>query len=309
MYESLKDHTPDFHLFIFAFDDLTFEILHNLNLDKVTIVSLQDFETDELKNVKKERSIAEYCWTCTPSVIAYVLEKYRPADCTYIDADLFFYADPSVLISELDEHDKNVLITGHRFSYLPRLYEEKRAGRFCVQFMTFLNVESSLIVLDRWRRQCIDWCYSRYEEGKFGDQKYLDEWPQIYSNIHILNHLGGGIAPWNVGQYHFRNDGEHLSGREKKTGSRFEIVFYHFQYVKMLGNGTFDIGWYLIPANIRKLFYKPYILRIIEIEKRLQKQTNSYHTGITSFRSGTLREIMKTGIKKYFGYNIIKMQQ
>jgi hypothetical protein len=121
MYESLKVHTSDFHLYIFAFDDLTYEILNNLGLDKVTLVSLIEFETDELKEVKKERSKAEYCWTCTPSVISYVLENFDVHDCTYIDSDLFFYSDPSVLISEMDLHNKNVLITEHRFSYLPRL--------------------------------------------------------------------------------------------------------------------------------------------------------------------------------------------
>jgi hypothetical protein len=309
MYESLNDNTPDFHLYIFAFDDLTNEILHNLSLKKVTVVSLQEFETDELKKVKKERSIAEYCWTCTPSVISYVLEKHKTTDCTYIDADLFFYSDPSVLISELNEHNKNVLITEHRFSYFPRLYEEKRAGRFCVQFMTFLNTGSSLMVLDKWRKQCIDWCYSRYEDGKFGDQKYLDEWPEIYPNVHILNHLGGGIAPWNVRQYHFIRNGDQVSGIERKNGLRFEIIFYHFQYVKMIGNGSFDIGWYLIPSNVRTLFYRQYIDKVTEIENRLQNFNINYHTGISGFRSGSIKDNLKTWIKKYLGYNIIKMHE
>ena len=92
----------------------------NFKLNKVTVVSSDEFETDELKEVKKERSKAEYCWTCTPSVISYVLRKYDVPDCTYIDSDLFFYSDPAVLISELDQHNKNVLITEHRFSFLPR---------------------------------------------------------------------------------------------------------------------------------------------------------------------------------------------
>jgi len=188
MYESLLEHSSGFHLYIFAFDSLTAEILTKLKLQNVTVVSLEEFETPELIEVKRERSKAEYCWTCTPSTISYVFKNYDVIDCTYIDSDLIFYSDPAVLIDELAQFNKNVLITEHRFSFLPRLYELKRGGRFCVQFLTFRNEESSLKILEKWRLQCIDWCYARYEDGKFGDQKYLDEWPSVYDNIHILLH-------------------------------------------------------------------------------------------------------------------------
>jgi len=308
MYESLNDHSSDFHLYIFAFDDLANEILLNLNLDKVTVVSLNEFETPDLKEVKKERSKAEYCWTCTSSVISYVFEKYNVPDCTYIDSDLFFYSDPSVLISELDQHNKDILITEHRFSYLPRLYEEKRGGRFCVQFLTFRNKENSLKVLDKWRKQCINWCYSRYEDGKFGDQKYLDEWPLIYQNIHILKHQGGGIAPWNLKQYRFIKDGNSITGRVRKTGSAFEIVFFHFQYVKFLENGSYDAGWYLIPSSVKILFYAPYLKKIADIERRLQKLNVNYRTGFTKFKTNNMKNILKMGIKKVFNYNIMKIE-
>ena len=52
----LKDQSNNFHLYIFAFDDLTLEILQNLKLDfTLLLVSLDQFETDELKEVKKEQ--------------------------------------------------------------------------------------------------------------------------------------------------------------------------------------------------------------------------------------------------------------
>ena len=106
MYESLSEHSSDFHLYVFAFDELTREILLQYKLDNVTVVSLDEFETPELKKVKQERSKAEYCWTCTSSTISYVLEKYGVADCTYVDSDLIFYSDPAVLIAELDGQER-----------------------------------------------------------------------------------------------------------------------------------------------------------------------------------------------------------
>lgn len=309
MYESLIDHTSDFHLCIFAFDDFTYDILKKLNLSKVTVVSLEEFETAELKKVKEDRSKAEYCWTCTPSVILYVLENYKVPDCTYIDSDLFFYSDPSLLILEMVEHNKGVMITEHRFSFLPGLYEKNRAGRFCVQFMTFLNQDKSLKVLDKWRRQCITWCYARHEDGKFGDQKYLEEWPTTYDNIHILQHQGGGVAPWNHSQYCFNIVGNLLNGRVKKTGYDFKVVFFHFQYVKFIGNGTFDVGWYILPSLVKKLFYTPYLMKIIEIENRLQDMNIKYTIGFTSFKTDNFRNIFKIAFKKISGYNIMKIKQ
>lgn len=308
MYESLKQHSPGFHLYILAFDDLSYSLLHSVNLEYATIIPLSDFETDELKEVKKDRTLAEYCWTCTPSSISFVMKNFNLSQCTYIDADLYFYSDPSALISEMQENGKSVLITEHRFSTLPKLHGEQRAGRFCVQFITFGNDDQSLFILDKWRRECIDWCYSRYEDGKFGDQKYLDDWPLSYSNVHILHHLGGGIAPWNLTQYRFNRTMNSITGRTKSTGTEFNVVFFHFQYVKFIENGSYDVGWYYISSDKRKIFYTPYLEKVDEIERRLHNLNTNYETGFTNFKANGLKNILKTGFKKIFGYNIIKKQ-
>ncbi|MGO8085215.1 hypothetical protein [Rhizobium leguminosarum] len=36
-----------------------------------------------------------------------------------------------------------------------------------------------------------------------GDQKYLDEWPDLYANCHIIEHPGAGVAPWNYEKLYF----------------------------------------------------------------------------------------------------------
>ncbi|GAG89161.1 unnamed protein product [marine sediment metagenome] len=56
MYESLKKHTKDFHIYIFAFDDLSYEILIKMNLEHVTVISLQEFENPDLLKVKDQLS-------------------------------------------------------------------------------------------------------------------------------------------------------------------------------------------------------------------------------------------------------------
>ena len=307
LHESLMMYSSAFHLFVFAFDDLTFKVLNDLCLKNVTVISSEEFESDELKSLKRERSKAEYCWTCTPSVIKYVMDRYNVDACTYIDSDLCFYSDPAILVHELDERNKNVLITGHRFSSLPRLYEEKRAGRFCVQFMTFKNEASSLKVLDRWREQCNEWCYARYEDGKFGDQKYLDAWPDIYDNVHIMENRGGGIAPWNVTDYSFSNNDDVIKGKYRKSEILNKIVFFHFQYVKMIGDGSFDIGWYVIPENVRRIFYSKYLIDFANFEKSLADSYQGYNTIITKMKIWGIKNILKAILKKIFRYNVMKI--
>lgn len=308
MLESLLKQTSDFHLFIFAFDDISYSILKKLKPENTTIISLEEFETKELLEIKPSRSKGEYCWTCSSSSIAHVFEKYGVENCTYIDADLFFYSDPSILIKEMISKGKSVLITEHRFSRLARLYEEKRAGRFCVQFVTFLNDPGSLQILDKWRKQCIDWCYARYEDGKFGDQKYLDEWPDDYANVHILEHQGGGVAPWNIQDYNLVEIDEKLNVVNKISGIRSGLVFYHFQYVKTIETGIYDIGWYFLPESVIRLLYSPYLRKILEKERQLNELNRGFNTRIFNVNKSGFKNSLKNIFKFFTRYNIIKVK-
>ena len=57
------------------------------------LISLEEFETgdDRLYEAKQNRSKVEYYWTCTSSLLLYVLRR-RPEITllTYLDSDLFF---------------------------------------------------------------------------------------------------------------------------------------------------------------------------------------------------------------------------
>ena len=306
MYNSLKQHSTDFHLYIFPFDELSFKILSDLNLENVTLVNQENFETHELLKIKENRTKAEYCWTCTSSTIAYVLDNFNVPDCTYIDADLFFYNSPSVLFNDLNV-GKTVLITEHRYSFFSKLYEEKRAGRFCVQFITFKNNHESRLILDKWINQCIEWCYARFEDGKFGDQKYLDVWPEIYKNVKISENLGAGVAPWNVNQYRISKNNEQLTGSEKKTGRSFDLIFYHFHFVRIMDNGTIDLGWNRIKADIQSNIYIPYIIKLKDTERLLESSFTDYKTKYYKTKPTGLKETIKCLIKRITKFNVIEV--
>lgn len=266
MIESLLEHCSNSQIFVFAFDEETFQYLQSLNNPKITPISLQEFEDEELLKVKKTRTIAEYCWTATSSTLLYVFNKFKIPQCTYLDADLYFYHSPEIIIHEMP-YNKSVLITEHR--YTPQYDTSEKTGRFCVQFMTFKNNEEGLKALHWWREKCLEWCYARFEDGKFGDQKYLDDWETRFPFVHILQNLGGGVAPWNIQQYDLEDDYFVLHD----SGKSYPLVFYHFHYVKFY-NEFLELGRFKLSDEVIKQIYKPYIQILINKEKNLSPILN-----------------------------------
>lgn len=270
MYYSLLEHCTSFHLYIIAFDDKLVDVLTKMNLEHVTIVTLHEFEDEELLRIKPTRSAGEYCWTCSSSTILYCISRFHLESCTYIDADLFFYSNPQILIDEMG--DKDVLIISHR--YTSRYDQTLTSGKYCVQFMTFKNTPRGIGVLQWWRDACLEWCYARVEDGKFGDQKYLDDWPTRFDGIHELQHLGGGVAPWNDQQYSFCKIGDSIKGTELSTGKTFDLVFFHFHQLVSTQKGflsQFYVGEYELPVSVKKEVYSPYIKCLINCHRQIKR--------------------------------------
>ena len=77
LYHSLMKHSKNAWLYVVAFDEKSLKILKKMNLSRMTVISLKDFEDPELLKVKPARSRAEYCWTSSSSTILYVLNNFR----------------------------------------------------------------------------------------------------------------------------------------------------------------------------------------------------------------------------------------
>ena len=274
MYHSLSRNSKNFHLYIFAFDDACARILTAMHLPDCTVISLDEFEDDALLQVKPTRSAVEYCWTCTPSTILYVLDKFQKESCTYIDADLLFFSDPQVLIDEMG--NDSVLITEHRFSK-DYLSWETSSGKYCVQFMTFKNNPTARNALNWWREACMDSCELDSSNGKCGDQKYLDDWTSRFEGIHVLQHLGGGVAPWNVQQYEFSDDTGEIMGKSKTTGEIFRLIFFHFHGLKFYSNCIRMTGSvYALSDFVIHSIYFPYVQELKQRGRSIKRHFESY---------------------------------
>jgi len=277
LYHSLKKHCSSFHLYVFAFDDATLDFFKSGGFDHLTVVSLKEFEDESLLAIKGSRTPTEYCWTCTASTILYSIEKFNLESCTYIDADMCFYADPALLFQEWGSN--SVMITKH--NYTPAYDQSEISGKYCVQFVAFKNDEKGLRVLKDWRRDTINWCYARVEEGKFGDQKYLDKWQGMYEGVHVVTNEGAGLAPWNIQKYAIDSRNGMLQVRNRVNGQLFPVVFFHFHGLKFYREGIVLLTGTLYELNkeVIDVFYRSYLRDLLEEGGKPEKslQTLNMH--------------------------------
>lgn len=276
LYHSMRKQIKDFRLYIFAFDDSCFEVLSDMRLENVISVPITEIMDDRLQEIKEERTRAEFCWTCTPVVIEYVFVRYREEVCTYIDSDIYFFANPERTLNEIKERNCSVGISPHRFerNYL-NVEQMFSNGKYCIQFNTFFNDDMGRTVLGDWKKDCLDWCYFRYEDGKYGDQKYSDRWKMKYSGVYEVENLGIGVAPWNLHLYSYvgKKDGKLWMRYRRKV---FPLVFYHFEGMKYLEDGRvflnlWECGRMGTSRKVR-LIYGEYFQVLRSVRKKLKEQ-------------------------------------
>jgi len=244
LHQSMQRHVKDYKLWILCVDDRSYSILSKLKLPNVELLQLSLLETPSLLSVKPNRTKGEYCWTLTPFSIRFVFEADKSIErVTYIDADLWFRKSPEPIFEELDHSGKQVLITDH--AYDPEHDQSENSGQFCVQFMTFTRLGGEQ-VRQWWEDRCIEWCYARVEDGKFGDQKYLDDWPiRFKTAVHVLTNKELVLAPWNAFRYPYSN-----------------ALVWHFQGLRLVQAKhalVVQLSDYAIPETTLTRVYLPYI--------------------------------------------------
>jgi hypothetical protein len=234
-----------YRLWILCMDSECFGILNSLSLPNVILLKVEDYEGPELLGAKAERSAGEYCWTLTPFVAGFVFNVDPSIKrVTYLDADMWFRKSPEPIFLDFEESKKHVLITSH--GYAPEYDQSETSGEYCVQFIIFRNTAESNLVRESWEKQCIDWCFSRQEDGKFGDQKYLDAWPiKFPDQVHVMSNFGWALAPWNSIRFPYG-----------------EAIFHHFQGFRLGRKGKYFLGHYAVPKPTFEGVYKPYFADI-----------------------------------------------
>lgn len=261
LYLSIVNYTDDFTMYVMAMDRKCEEMLKELNFPHIIVECLDDNTTPELLKAKGNRSRAEFCWTCGSYVTYTFLVKYDLSNITYLDSDLMFFASPKIIFDELETKNASVGLSPH---FIPH----NATGKYCVQYCYFNKDKDGLAALTWWKDECLKWCYSQIEDGKYGDQMYLDHMPIMFNNVYDIDHRGTGMAYWNEFAYKYTKDSI------IHKGTIYPYVFFHYS--------GFSISWkdnevvvkecYPVSKKLREYFVKPYIGLISKVYNQYLSQ-------------------------------------
>ena len=265
LYRSLEKNAESFTLWILCFDDKTYEVLSALNLTNANFIRQQEFEAGDqaLLGAKKNRSRVEYYWTCTPSFLLYIFNCHPDIKTlVYLDADVYFFRSPAGIIGKLG--DGSILINLQDNSAEFKLSEA--SGTYNVGVMAFRAGENAMKCLNWWRERCIECCVYKPEEGKYGDQHYLNDWTERFGGIVVPQSTQFRAAPWNISKYAVALD-EH--GQFTLNGD--PLVCYHFHALFFCTHRlVFLASWATrMPPLVRDYLYAPYVDELLSIEKEL----------------------------------------
>lgn len=264
LYESLKRHSSEpFKLYVLPLDQATHETLRNLNLLNVELVDRDDFERTMRwqphgEGLKENRTHAEYCWTCASNLVEQLLLLKRLPEMTYLDADLFFFSDPSPVFKEIGK--RSIAITPHQFpdnKEKPRLL---KSGFFNVGFVSFKRTPKGMRCLLQWAAQVRKRCSA---EVGCGDQVYLDSWPQEFGEEVAVLGIGVNMGPWNLSAHDVS-----LRGGKVYLGEHPLVCYHAHEYV----HGQRLTNYPLRPQDI-ELVYAPYVDAINRAQERIANLT------------------------------------
>lgn len=245
LYYSLKKYCDRFRLWILCIDDTTYNLLAGMNLTNVILISMDNIISRKLAKIRRERQAHEFCWTLKPVLVTYLLKNnYNLDSILYLDADLFFFKDVRNIYDDWEEH--SVFLTKLRLS--PKW--KQRLGIYSAGLVGFKRDKTGMKCLRSWRLKCQEWCYDKQKNGLWGDQKYLDNWPQLYSGVKISENKGINAGSWNLrkgckvhsegGVIHFENT---------------DLICFHFSGFKIINENEYVLcTWKRIPAYAKSIY-------------------------------------------------------
>ncbi|HVT73096.1 MAG TPA: FkbM family methyltransferase [Lacunisphaera sp.] len=235
LYHSLRRVSPHMKLWVLCFDEASRLLLERLALPDLAIIPLAELEADDgaLRAVRPTRDRIAYYFTCTPCLPLHLFRRHPEIELlTYVDADLGFFGNPEHVFSEMGS--ASIGIIPHGFSAHNRHLTE--SGNFNVGLIGFRRDAQALACLEWWRQRCLEWCHLRHEDGRYADQKYLDEWPARFPGVKILRQPGANLAMWNVARFNLTVDGDVV----RVDG--MPLVFFHFHGLRRPAPHLFELS-------------------------------------------------------------------
>ncbi len=255
LYNSLSATGRDFHIFILCMDDTIYYFLQKAGLSNATIIHLSQIENNELLWVKPSRMQNEYCWTLKAPFMLHILQYLGAKDIVYCDSDIYFFSDPQLIFDSLNQH--SIYLCPQRDAE----EIEQKYGKFQAGIVGFKNDYNGIEALKYWYSRCLAKCSANLEpdDDSFGDQKYLEGFPNMFGGVYIENNLGVDAAPWNC---IYRNKDDFNVQYERPFLKDNVITAFHFATMDIFNEDEYDLWSYGrldVPNNIISYLFLPYI--------------------------------------------------
>jgi hypothetical protein len=252
MIKSIRAFDSEIELAVICYDILSMRYCDSISKQYNLIVyfdkdiPIQGLSTEVILN----RSRAEYIWGRKSEIACFLLETHKVSFICYVDADIYFFQPPSKILDKQHQFDMSFL--SHDFvKYENNFVSSHIAGHWSAQWVFFKNSSLGKVYSKMWSSMCGFWCGENPEDGRYGDQKYL-EYFQANEGVFGIE-KSGGCGPWNVNQYAFD-----------------DIIFYHFHGFRLLPRSNyFQIGPYRIAIEHIQRIYWPYLSELISLNNEL----------------------------------------
>jgi len=223
LYNSLKESSTNFKLHYLCLCDTSYDVISKIDNENIQAYHIKHLLTaDEKLQSIRNSDYSYFCWLLSSYFCNMLLPKFD--NIMYIDSDIYFHKDIQIVYDEIG--DRDVGIFRHRM--FP-LHIERGEGKYNVGVIYFKNSEDGNKTLSWWADAVLNKKYP--ELATCGDQKYLDNFPTICSNIYIDKNIGHG-APWQWQVYELLGNGKLIwEGQEQ------DLVFTHFASFKLTQSG------------------------------------------------------------------------
>lgn len=289
LYKSLRRHVQQFRLWALCLDDATYQTLQQLALSGVEPISLDDLEKvdRQLRIAKQNRPHRNYVLTCKPALISYVLQLDEQAETmTYLDADLYFFSAPSPIYTEMRDH--SAAFVKHDFATKHAEYNAIY-GAYNSGFVAFRRDSAGKECLKFWRERCLVSCEIDRHQGRYLDQKYLEDMHVLFKGVKIISNRGAGRAPWNL-----INDAYSINGNNQVTVESERLIFFHFSMLERIAGPIFIS---LLPFEVRpsrtlvRSVYGTYLIELTKTERMLSPYLRRRSVPGHSLRLDKIRKI------------------
>lgn len=257
----------------FCIDERSAELLDMLQLERSIIVRHEDFSSHELAKIQPLRNRGEYCWTCKPIAILYLMEHIQNADwVVYVDTDMMFFSDPDAVLLG---HAVHYLLTPHRF-HRAFAGSEKGAGKHNAGYVAARRSSIGQEAIGWWKNQCLASCSSIPTEATYADQKYLDQFLELFPLGQSSSHKGLNTAPWNIENYQITKEESMVRVDD------MPLVLYHFQGLQLFDDGSASlyVGDRSLADDLRAAIYMPYMTELTRAYSTIRMLTGDFKDGL-----------------------------